>query len=149
MTDMGTKGYTLIELLIVLVLISILSVLALPHYHAHMARAHRAEARNAILQLAQWMERAATAHGSYPATDDIPTALTKGAGNAISGRYHIAIQSPDPDQSGPASYRITATRLPQGAQANDACGDFLFDQTNRMQLINQAPTATVWGCWHR
>jgi type IV pilus assembly protein PilE len=149
MTDMKAHGYTLIELLIVLVFISILSAIALPNYRAQTARAHRADARNVILQLAQWMERAATAHGNYPATDQIPSALTTGAESAVSGRYRITIQSPDPGQMSAASYTITAIRQPQGSQAHDACGDFLFDQASRMQLINQAPEVTVLDCWRR
>ena len=137
-----SNGFTLIELLTVICILSVLLVLALPNYANHQRRAHRAQARAALLNAAQWMERAATANGQYPNTAAIPTTLLEVPGR----RYTVKIESPDPHQTGTATYRITATRNPQSAQQNDECGDYVLDQANRRTVLHtQADAATCWS----
>ena len=50
-------GFSLIELMIVLVIIGVLTSVALPAYNSYMARARRADARTQLLQVAQFMQR--------------------------------------------------------------------------------------------
>ena len=140
----ATTGFTLIEMLIVLAMVGILSGIAFPIYRGYVSRMHRADARSALIQAAQWMERAATATGRYPTTAQIPAALTQ----LPDGRYTISVTSPDPLQA-PAlnSYRIVATRNPTGSQALDACGDFALDQANRQTILNNAAQSTALVCW--
>ena len=47
------KGFTLIEVMIVVAIVGILAAIALPSYNEYIRRGHRAEARAALLQGAQ------------------------------------------------------------------------------------------------
>ena len=57
------KGFTLIELMIVVAVVSILSAIAYPSYAEYVRRGHRSDAKAGLLQAQQWLERAATASG--------------------------------------------------------------------------------------
>jgi type IV pilus assembly protein PilE len=69
------KGFTLIELMIVMVIIAILMSIAVPSYQDYMTRARRAEAKTIVLRGALWMERNQSSSYSY-AADGSGAALT-------------------------------------------------------------------------
>ena len=58
-------GYTLIELMVVLAIISLLAVLAFPSLQQYVVRGKRAQAQVALLQLMQQQERHYTQNGFY------------------------------------------------------------------------------------
>ena len=111
------RGFTLIEVMIVVAIVAILSAIALPSYTEYIRRGNRAEARAGLLQAAQWMERAAIATGTYPLAAVFPGGLTQ----VPSDRYDISIASTDG-----RSYTLTAT--PKGSQAGDKCGNYTLNQ---------------------
>lgn len=113
------QGFTLIELMIVVAIVGILSAIAYPSYAEYIRKGHRADARAGLLQAQQWLERAATATGTYPTT--LPTALTW-SGDA-SKRYDIAFQAGNTN----AAYTLEAA--PKGAQAGDKCGTYTLSNT--------------------
>ena len=139
-------GFSLVELMLVLTIIAVLTRLAWPSYAGYVQRAHRADARNALLQAALWMERAATASGSYPVGRSVPADVTTVQG----GRYTLTVTSPDTAQTNTSqSYRVLATRSPGSGQSNDACGDFSIDQANRRQVQNNRRGTDAAVCWNQ
>jgi type IV pilus assembly protein PilE len=131
---MQTRGFTLIELLMVLVCIGVLSTLAWPSYQQHLLRSQRANARTALLQTAHWLERAASANGSYPAAADIPASVLSAPGQ----RYNLQATT------SAQSYSLIAQ--PMGVQAQDSCGSFTLNHLGERGLQNaKLSVAACWG----
>ena len=136
-------GFTLVELLIVMIVVGILMAIAFPSYSEYVRRSHRANARAALQQAAQWMERMATAQGRYPTT------LNQNYSKVEGGRYQVVLDSSYP-RSNPGGFRLEARRLPAG-NANDKCGDLRLTNTGFRDVINQPPRANISAdaCWGR
>ncbi len=60
-----TRGFTLTELMITLLIISILSIIAIPMYSSQVKKSYRSDAKSALVQLASAMERYRTSENSY------------------------------------------------------------------------------------
>jgi len=130
------KGFTLIELMIVIAVIAIIAAIALPSYSEFVRKSRRAEAARFAgdmqLSLERWRaENPSYANcavvgcgsGTYPAS---PNATT-------SPFYTVAVAAADG-----TSYRITATPIAGSAQANDRCGVLTLDRS-----VNQGKP--IWG----
>lgn len=129
------KGFTLIELLIALASIALLASLAWPSYQNLILRSQRAQARAALLQAAHWLERAASANGSYPLTADVPANVLQVDGQ----RYKMTITSTA------QSYSLSA--VPLGTQAADTCGTLTLNHLGMRGV--QGASQTAAQCWGR
>lgn len=138
-TPVFQKGFTLIELMIVVAIVGILAAVAYPSYAEYIRRGHRADARAGLLQAQQWLERAATASGQYPLA--LPATLTWSTDTTK--RYTIGFKGA-PTTS---TFTLIATRNAGGPQADDRCGDFTVTNTGLRGADNLGTGTTVEQCW--
>jgi len=141
------RGFTLIELMIAVAIIGILLRLAFPAYQNSVMKSRRADAKTALLDLAQREERYMATTNTY--TTSAP-ALGYAAGTTITSGSPMTVQN------GSASFytlevatsgaTFTATARPTGPQlAKDTqCANFIIDNTGR-QTISGTGNAT--DCW--
>lgn len=60
-----SRGFSIIELLMVLAITSILAAICYPNYRGYITRAHRTEGKTALLDLACRMEHYYSEHNTY------------------------------------------------------------------------------------
>ncbi len=134
------RGFTLIELMIVVAVVGILASIAVPSYLQYLERGRRAEGRAALEAAAQMMERFYSINNSYPAT------LAAAGINATSetGRYTIAAPAAGATGALATSYILTAS--PTGwVDAN--CGNLTLDSSGARGRSAGAMTVQAW--WER
>jgi type IV pilus assembly protein PilE len=123
----------------------ILATIAVPPYRHVVLRAHRFEAREALLSLAAAQERIYLEHRTYAGDSEREAAPPDGLGLpaiTVSGWYELAIDT----TAGPAGFTATATA--RGSQFDDAeCAVLSIDAYGQRRASSRegAPATACWN----
>jgi len=131
------KGFTLIELMIVVAIIGIIASIAYPSYQDSVTRSRRVAAAGCLTEMAQQMERGLTVNMKYTAT--VP-AIPCASETAPFYTYGF-----DTTATTTTSYLLQAT--PAGAQAgaDDAkCGMLTLDHKGVRGATGSKGPAACW-----
>ena len=123
-----SRGFTLLELMIVVAVIAILASIAIYNYTDQIRKARRSQAMQMLTDLSLRQEKFRTNNAEYGDIDDLcaPAAnCTTLVGTGNSPYYSIAASN----LTG-TSYTLTATPRVGGAQEDDKCGSFTFAMSN-------------------
>lgn len=147
-----TQGFTLIELMIAVAIVGILASIAYPSYQSSVMKSRRADAKSALLELANFMERHATEVGCYmdPGVDnqcgtgdDTDVALPFVTAPRTGAAYYDLVLFP----VDATSYTLTANTIAGSPQQNDSCGSLSLTNTGVKSIIGATAGLTAADCW--
>lgn len=134
----NVRGFSLIELVIVLLIIAILSAIAIPSYRQYVVRSNRVDAQRALMDLAARQERVFYSKNAYATNlGDL------GANASVAGaNYSIA-----PPTATSTAFTMTATAVGSQKKSDVQCQSLTI--TNTGVQGSTGATANDPKCWSK
>jgi type IV pilus assembly protein PilE len=130
-----SRGFTLIELMIVVAVIAVITMIAVPAYTEQVRKSRRGLGKSDLLELTQCAERFHTTNGTYAGFDAAAACDVNGKDDANTYDFTAAAITR-------TTFTLSATA--QGGQVDDKCGNLGINQAN--VRTHSAGTAAD-RCW--
>lgn len=136
--NIKNKGFTLIEILVVVVIIGILISIAVPAYTQYVLRSRRADAVGGLSEASQILERCYTVNFSYNSAN-CPAI----AAETTNGYYTMTLTA------AANTYTITAVPTAGSPQLQDKdCQEFAINNNGNKTASNEAGVSNGAVCWN-
>jgi len=130
----NSRGFTLLELLIVCAVAAIMLTFAIPAYQSYLQRVYRGTAIEVLLAAAACQERIHARDFSYDTNRCLP----------LPGKDDMYVFGFEPDhQAAVSSYVVIA--WPLGTHPVDLCGGLMLDQNGTRSITG--PVEHLRKCW--
>ncbi len=141
------KGFSLIELMIVIVVVGILASIAYPSYVEYITRARRSDGQSALMDLASRMERYYSDHNTYQTATIGGSATTSVLTSSASAEawYTLSITS-----ATSSAYTLKATPVGTQGISDTKCQSLTLNNLGAKGIAAGpagAPTSTATLCW--
>ena len=117
----AARGFTLIEVMVVVVIVAILAAIGFPSYQSHLRKSARASAQTAMMQIADRQSQYLLDARNYAVGATALTALNVTVPADVTVKYTVTVVAADGTDtpSTPPTYTIRATPVTGGAQVQD------------------------------
>lgn len=129
-------GFTLVELMVVVLVISILAAVAYPGYRNQVVKTHRSAAKACLMQYSQLVERYYTTNLTYVDADDLEPGCADEA-DVVNNYVFTA------DTLTATTYRVVATPTEAFAARDTQCGALRINQAGQRTVSSGTPE----DCW--
>lgn len=144
----GRSGFTLVEMMITVVIISIITAFAYPAYTKNMQRGKRADVRTVLMEDAQFMERFFTENSSYLLSTAgvapvLPQLVSPRSATGTGINYNITFTAQTA-----TSYTLQAT--PVNSMASDDCKSLTLNNLGQKNVVGSPTNGwDVQSCWNK
>ena len=147
------KGFTLIEVMVVVIIVAILASIGYPSYLDHLIRSKRAAAQGFMMSIANKEEQVMLDYRCYVSVAGnadfpkdpagAPPGLNLTVPPDVSDHYNIVVVGACPTNA-PPTYTITATPTSPAQMKDLKCNKLTLDQTGNKGITG---TGSVQNCW--
>ncbi len=136
------RGFSLLELMVVVGIMVLLASIAIPGYQRYVQRANRSDATNTLLRIASSQEKFFLQNNTYT-TNFAQLGLNNVSEN---GHYNIALAA---NAAGlVVGFTATAAPAATSGQLNDAtCQSFTLDQAQTRTALDGGAVDQTARCW--
>lgn len=146
------KGFTLIELMVVITIIAILAAVGYPSYIESVRKSRREEGKAMLLEMAGQQQRFFTTNNQY--TSDLTQLGYTSPFLSENEYYAISVDTTGFVVATGAGNRImgyTLTAVPEKDQVNDRCGSFTYNSQGAKDIDTSTSLASnplaAEDCW--
>ena len=139
-------GFSLIEVMIVLVIIAALLLVAVPGYQESMRKSHRADGMRDLMELVSRQERFYAQNSRYTDEIALPSGLNYDRTISAEGHYNLSVDECTGTDPGDFSSCYVLIASPIGEQQKDACGDLTVNSRGERKHTGSTSN-TGLRCW--